>query len=127
MSRCRQLHDNFLWTQCALVMPVLEEIHKNHHWGFVYAGFSECGLIKVGMTHQQCPFCRMEQNNLSPQGLVFSENVWFWEQEVIRVLGVPCRGREWFTEPQGRLEWLVERNMIHKLIDVELSLAMEFG
>ena len=102
------------------------------HWsgdldaGFVYAGISSRGILKVGMS-RRCPFCRMRQQCLDPRGVAFSRHVFEHEARIIRLLGNAVRGREWFTNPEPRLNFLFRTGLMNDLLVTELLLAREYG
>lgn len=97
------------------------------HAGFVYAGFTKSGLLKVGMTSKQCPFCRMDQQRLSYEGLVFSEKVFEHEASVIHECGTPIKGREWFDAAEPRLNMLIDKKLLHNVRDVEIEFCRSQG
>lgn len=88
--------------------------------GFVYAG-TDGSLLKVGMS-RGCPICRMQKQKLFPLAVAWSLSVFEHEQRVIASQGMPVKKREWFDNPEVRVNWLVENRMLNSLIDLERSL-----
>lgn len=96
--------------------------------GFVYAGISKNdGLLKVGMSHRQCPLCRMDQNRLTYKGLCWSLSAFEHEQRVLASLGDPVRGWEWFGDPDGRLEFMFRHHLLNDVAELNVTFAKMWG
>lgn len=104
---CRAEHCNLLYIrQMILGVPV------GRRSGFVYAGRTRDGLIKVGKTIDQCPLCRMDQNRLAYIGICFSEDACTLEQTLLTFMGTPVKGHEWFVD-DGAIKQLLKDGVLH--------------
>ncbi len=94
--------------------------------GFVYAGETKNGLIKVGKSIQQCPLCRMDQNKLEYLGLVWVEKASVFEQIVISKMGTPVVGSEWFDDKKLIAD-MISGGWMHDVARLNTKLAVMFG
>ena len=95
--------------------------------GFVYAGRNREGdRLKVGLSWGQCVFCRMDQNEIRPEAILFTNDVQVWERIILQRLGDPSEGFEWFDDPDRRLGFLCESGLMRSFWDVEEFLSEEW-
>ena len=92
--------------------------------GFVYAGETRDGLVKVGKSIRQCPLCRMDQNNLDYLGLVWCRDASAFEQRLITEMGVPAKGFEWFDDP-FKIRELIDDGWLHDVEQLESRVAIQ--
>ena len=92
--------------------------------GFLYAGFSK-DLLKVGMTHRQCPLCRVIQQNLELKGLRYSPNAFQFERSMLDFLGDPIEGKEWY--PKSKLKLLFEWGFLTPLSSIQEYIVKTSG
>jgi len=94
--------------------------------GFVYAGETEEGLIKVGKSTRQCPLCRMDQNKLEYLGLVWVPDACVFEQVLITEMGDPVRGEEWFDKPE-KIRELIADGWLHDVHELNIKICKMLG
>ena len=125
-TRCGNLHDGLEHVQ--LASDIMYEAAKDKRTaGFLYAGKTSDGLLKVGLATTQCPICRVHQQGLEPLGLRFSERARVDEQQMLHVLGSPVRGLETYDQADSRWEWLLANHWLLDIWRTELDLAMEWA
>jgi hypothetical protein len=93
--------------------------------GFCYAG-QLGGLLKIGMT-RRCPLCRMQQQRLAFLGIVYSDEPEIHEHRIIKALGDPVQGREWFSDPKSRFAFLVEHRFMHDVYEKNFEINLEYA
>ena len=94
--------------------------------GFVYAGETVTGLVKVGKTIKQCPLCRMDQNRLDYLGLVWVSDAFVFEQKLIAAMGEPIKGHEWF-DGHERIRGLISDGWLHDVYSLNIRLCVLVG
>lgn len=81
--------------------------------GWLYAGIErKTGNLKFGGT-RQCPYCRAKESRITVRAFSYSPDWHANEQRVLRALGPPVRGLEWFDDAEGRLAWLIAEGLVH--------------
>lgn len=93
--------------------------------GYLYAGTAD-DLLKIGMVIRQCPFCRMARQKITPLAIQFSEDCIRDELYLLERLGLPARGREWFDEPEKRLQLLLSEGLLQDCLTLESELLIAF-
>lgn len=117
---CRAEH----W--CFFVEALVMSTPIRRREGFVYAGETECGLVKVGKSIRQCPLCRMDQSGLDYLGLVWVPDASTFEQMLITAMGTPVQGHEWFDDPY-RIRELIEDGWLHDVEELNMKIAVSCG
>lgn len=108
-------------TLCGLVLGTIREMSGTQGWFYAGKIGSE---LKIGIT-KGCPFCRMDQQYLHYLGIAFSEDCLTHESRMKKALGKPSHGKEYFSDWQGRFDWLRCNRYIRSIEDVTIDLARE--
>lgn len=111
---------------CRYIETLIKETPVRRREGFVYAGETKNGLVKVGKSIRQCPLCRMDQNDLGYLGLVWVPDASVFEQQLISAMGRPVKGEEWFDDP-FRIRDLIAEGWLHGVRDLNIRLALAYG
>lgn len=69
----------------------------------------------------------MDQQRLEYKAIAYSREVFIHEQRVLVTLGMPEFGREWFADPDNRLQFLIKARLLNDIRVVELELARMYG
>lgn len=118
-SRCRG-HN---WPFVGAMIRSTNAWMTTSYQGWCYGGIErKTGFLKVGMT-KWCPICRMMQIRVSPRALCYSDQCQEHEQNMLRALGEPAKGREWFDEGEHRLAWLLEHDCLNDISAIETKLS----